>query len=119
MEIIKKVSFVDMFKSDKQRKKEYISDYMVNRVKKDHSERTISERIVLQAYLELKFVLDSRLLGAIEAVLVMEGVLKGGEPFDLQKKNKKFLFVEYTEKEGYNSFIIRKAKEFLQERGVI
>lgn len=119
METIKKSPFTDMFKSDKQRRKEYISNYMANRVKKDHSERTISERIVLQAYLELKFVLDSRLLGAIEATLVMEGVLKGGEPFDFQEKNKKFLFFEYAEKEGYNSFIIRKAKEFLQERGVI
>lgn len=119
MRTIKKAPFVDMFKSDKQRKKEYISDYLDKKVKKDHSERTISERIVLQAYLELKFVLDSRLLGAIEATLVMEDFLKGGEHFDFQEKNKEFLFIKYTLKEDYRSFIIRKAKEFLTQRGVI
>jgi len=55
----------------------------------------------------------------MEAVLVMEKFIESGKPFDFIVKQYKFLGLNYTEKETYNKFIIRKSKEFLKERGVL
>jgi hypothetical protein len=96
-------------------------DIFLSQFKKSYEDRTVAENIISEAYYKLKVEdpLDRRLLGAIEATLITEGYMESGKEFDYKSIEKKILFIKYEEKETYNSLIIRRAEEYLKDKGVI
>jgi hypothetical protein len=93
--------------------------------KKDYEERTHAENIIVQGLYYVEYVLDGsskdelRYLGAIEAVLVLEKFLKPDNKFNYKEKENKFLFFTFKTKESYRDVILRNAKEYLKQKGVL
>lgn len=89
---------------------------------KQFGERSIQEDIMVEGLYNLEFMVgdQSRFLGALEALLILEGVLEGrGGKFDYENKEKKFLFIKYKEKETYKQHIVRLTNEHLKKTGLI
>ncbi len=63
--------------------------------------------------------MDLRYLGAIEAVLVLEKFLDPASKFNFKEKENKFLFFTFKTKETYREVVIRSAKEYLKQNGVL
>jgi len=105
-------------KKYKEGREKYLSQF-----KKNYEERTPAERIIVQALYFIEYVGYSkdelRYLGAIEAVLVLEEFLDPGSKFNFKEKENKFLFFTYKTKESYREVILRSAKEYLQQKGVL
>jgi len=97
------------------------ADSYLEKFKKTYEERSKIENILVECLFKLEFVnlQDSRFLGAAEAVLIMEDFIKPGGKFDYKEKEEKFLFITYKSKETYKDVIIRLAKKYLTEKGVI
>lgn len=98
----------------------------LSQFKKDYTERNKAENILVEGLFKLEYVAyrseslnSARILGAMEAVLILEGVLQGGGSFDYKKSDHKFLFIKYTTQESYKEHIIRLSKEYLQSKGVL
>lgn len=89
--------------------------------KKDYNERTLSENIITQAYYYLKYlnVNDNKYVGAIEAILVLDGFIKPGENYEYKTYNKKFLFINYTETQSYKSLMIEMAEKYLKDKEIL
>lgn len=113
-------SFMDIFNGNFNKKSKGFFDQF----KKGYAERTKAENILVEClyYLDISFrqgVNESRLLGAMESVLLLENVLKGGEKFKFEEKQMKFLFIEYKSKENYREHIIRLSWEYLKNNDVL
>jgi len=93
--------------------------------KRPYEERTHAENIIVQGLYYIEYVLDGsskdelRYLGAIEAVLVLEDFLKPDNKFNYKEKENKFLFFTFKTKENYRDVILRNAKEYLKQKGVL
>jgi hypothetical protein len=108
---------------------EFESHYGVKFLK-TQSEQTTAERIVTFALYEFTDWRDinynqtysiTRSAACIEAVLLMEGVLKLGQEFERKVTKSKFLFCtwEVETKETYREMMQRMGLEYLKEQGVI
>lgn len=101
-------------------REKYLSQF-----KKDYEERTHAENIIVQGLYYIEYVLlngskdELRYLGAIEAVLVLDGFLKPGNKSNYKEKESKFLFFTFKTKESYRDVILRNAKEYLKQKGVL
>jgi hypothetical protein len=98
------------------KRKEYLGQF------KEYSNRNVYENIVVEGLYNLEFLnsQNSRYLGAIEVVLIMEGLLSNpGSEFLFKTEEKEFLNVKYKTKETYKDHIIRLGKEFLKLRNVL
>jgi len=98
----------------------------LSQFKKDYTERSKAESILVECLFKLEYVVyrsqsleSARILGAMEAVLILEGVLQGGGSFDYKKSEHKFLFIKYTTQESYKEHIIKLSKEYLIDKGVL
>ncbi len=98
------------------------AEIYLSQFKKDYSERTISENILVECLFKLEMVLPEsigrfpevlRYLGAIEAILVMEGYIEKGKKFDSEISN-----LEYKKRESYREHIIELAKNYLIDKGI-
>lgn len=98
----------------------------LSQFKKDYTERNKAENILVEGLFKLEYVVyiskslnSERILGAMEAVLILEGILSGDGSFDYKKSDHNFLSIKYTTKESYKEHIIRLSKEYLQSKGVL
>ena len=106
-----------MTEKQKNKSLEYLSQF-----KEDYDDRTLSENILIEGLYHLEFeksVSPLRYLGSMESILLIERVLKPGDSFDFLEYESKFLGFTFKVKENYQSFIIRKTKDFLKEREII
>lgn len=93
--------------------------------KRPYEERTHAENIIVQGLYYVEYVLggsskdELRYLGAIEAVLVLEKFLKPDNKSNYKEKENKFLFFTFKTKESYRDVILRNAKEYLKQKGVL
>lgn len=111
------MNFIDRKFAEKREK-------FMSRFKKPYEERTTAENIIVEGLRETLFIggtttREARYLGAIEAILVIEGFLKPGQKWNYEKKEYKFLFWKYSEKESYKTLIIRLGEKYLTEKGVM
>jgi hypothetical protein len=101
-----------------QMKKEFLAT-----VKKDRSQRSREEVILLNALVGLMFETNlNRYVAAAETCLFLMGILKEGYTFDTLDRNiitKKFLGFTWTQKETIPNYFERKCREVLTERGVL
>ncbi len=116
----------DLFPFPTQKKFNAGAEKYLSQFKKDFNDRTNAENILVEGLFKLEYVAlrsqnleSARFLGAMEAVLLLEEVLKPGDKFDYKTSERKFLFIPYTTKESYREHIIRVAKEYLQSKGVL
>lgn len=93
----------------------------LNMFKKPFSERTKQESILVECLYMLEFYNsdDSRFLGAAETVLVVDGYMENGKPYEYRVTPKKLCGVTVNVKESYREHIIRKAKEYLVSKNVL
>ena len=88
-------------------KEERITEFL-NKVKKPYSERTDAEKILFDAFYHFKFKIQSlRYLGAMEVVLVLDGVFDFGTEFP------------YLENETYDKLIMRFAEQYLIDHNIL
>lgn len=87
---------------------------------KNIEDLTIYEKIVYEALSKMNYI-NYRLLGAIEAVLVIEGVLTAGEKFNFQDVKEKIFFglINTTRKQYYHEFIKEHAIKYLVDNNII
>jgi len=111
--LIERLPHVKKFKSN-------VNNYN-DQFKKEYKDRTISENILIEALFKVEVLLslDNRYLGAMEAILILEGALGPGVSLKFQEKEEKFLFIKYKTRETYREHIIRLSKLFLKERGIL
>jgi hypothetical protein len=95
---------------------------------KSPSERTTAEKIIVLSLYDFTYYRDinnnqahsiTRSAACIEAVLLMDDVLKLGQEFERKVTKSKFLLWEVEETETYREVMIRMGLEYLKERGVI
>lgn len=84
--------------------------------KKNYNDRTTSEKIFCDCLIQLQTNNNIRYVGALEATLISEGILKLGEPFEY-KTYKGFLGIKF--KETYKELIIRLTKEYLIGKNIL
>lgn len=84
--------------------------------KKKYNDRTTSEKILCDCLLKLQKNKSFRFIGALEAILITEGILKLGQQFEY-KTYKGFLGIKY--KETYKEVIIRLTREYLTNKNIL
>jgi hypothetical protein len=95
---------------------------------KSPKERTTAENIIVLSLYDFTYYRDinynqahsvTRSAACIEAVLLMDGVLKLGQDFERKVTKSKFLFWESEVEETYRELMQRMGLEYLKERGVV
>lgn len=102
------------------RVKKYIDQF------KGDSELTPELKILKEALIRLEtkdfYLAESqkmRFLGAMEAILIVNGLLQAGGKFALDSDEKSIFGYKYKTQEGYQEHIIRLSKKLLSDRGIL
>jgi hypothetical protein len=90
----------------------------LSRFKKDYTQRTIKENILVDCLYNIEFLGSNNLryYGAAEAILIVETGLK----LSYEEKDIKLFNVKvFTIKEHYTELILKKIKEYLKDRNIL